>query len=229
MKLYKFRSFENFEFTLDIIMNERLYCAHHKDLNDPFEGLFSTIEFNRGGMLRSMIQPMIQPMIRPMISDLQGNYPQTVFKTLDELPSLDTNTRICSLSRSMADVRMWSLYASGHTGCVIEIELEPENEIVEVKYDKGLKHFKEKLSVNTKAIDVLSFKTHHWDYEKEYRIVTDDDFYSVKGKITGIYLGIRTQEIHREIVIRSTPKKIPVYETKIQESTVEIRPDKRVN
>jgi hypothetical protein len=31
MKLYKFRSFENIELTLDIIMNERLYCAYHKD------------------------------------------------------------------------------------------------------------------------------------------------------------------------------------------------------
>lgn len=225
MKLFKFRSFENIEFTLDIIMNERLYCAHHKDLNDPFEGLFSTIEWKGGGIVRSIVQPIV----RPIVSDLQGNYPQTVFKTLDELPSLGNDTRICSLSSSMADVRMWSLYASGHTGCVIEVDLEPENEIVSVKYEKGLQHFKDKLSVDTKAIDVLSFKTDHWQYEKEYRIVTDNDFYSVKGKITGIYLGIRAQDIHRELVVRSTPKEIPVYETKIQQSTVEIRPNKRVN
>ena len=120
MKLYKFRSFDNIEFTLDIIMNERLYCAHHNDLNDPFEGLFSTIEWKGGGIVRSIVQPIV----RPIVSDLQGNYPQTVFKTLDELPSLGNDTRICSLSSSMADVRMWSLYASGHTGCVIEVDLE---------------------------------------------------------------------------------------------------------
>ena len=112
MKLYKFRSFENIEFTLDIIMNERLYCAHHKDLNDPFEGLFSTIEWKGGGIIR----PVVRPIVRPIVRDLQGNYPQTVFKTLDELPSLDNDTRVCSLSSSMSDVRMWSLYASGHTG-----------------------------------------------------------------------------------------------------------------
>jgi hypothetical protein len=225
MKLYKFKSFENIEFTLDIIMNERLYCAHHKDLNDPFEGLFSTIEWKGGGIVR----PIVRPITRPIVRDLQGNYPQTVFKTLDELPSLDNDTRICSLSSSMADVRMWSLYASGHTGCVIEVDLESDNEIVPVKYEKGLQHFKDKLSENTKAIDVLSFKTDHWQYEKEYRIITDNDFYSVKGKITGIYLGIRVQEIHRELVVRSTPKEIPVYETKMQQSAVEIRPNKRVN
>ena len=114
-------------------------------------------------------------------------------------------------------------------GCVIEFELEPENDIVAVKYEKGLQHFKEKLSEDTKAVDVLSFKTNHWEYEQEYRIITSNDFYSVKGKITGVYLGIRVQEIHRELVVRSAPKEIPVYETKIQQSTVEIRPNKRVN
>jgi hypothetical protein len=225
MKLYKFRSFENIELTLDIIMNERLYCAYHKDLNDPFEGLFSTIEWKGGGIIR----PILQPIIRPIIADLQGNYPQTVYKTVDEIPSLGNNTRICSLSSSMADVRMWSLYASGHTGCVIEVDLQHEDEIVAVRYEKGLQYFKEKLSDGTKAIDVLSFKTDHWEYEKEYRIVTHEEFYPVKGKITGVFLGIRTQDIHRELVIRSTPKEIPIYETKIQQSTVEIRPSKRIN
>lgn len=221
MKLYKFRSFENIEFTLDIIMNERLYCAPHKDLNDPFEGLFSTIEWKGGGMIR----PIIRPIIRPLISDLQGNYPQKVFKKLSELPSLGTGTRICSLSRSMADVRMWSLYSSGHTGCVIEVEVD-ETEVVEVKYAAGLQHFKEKLNEDTKAVDVLSFKTNHWQYEKEYRIVSDKEFYSIKDRITGVFLGIRTSDLHRELVLRCTPKEIPIYETKIQESTVEIKPNK---
>lgn len=42
MKLYKFRSLDNIEFTFDILLNERLYCANYKDLNDPFEGIFRT-------------------------------------------------------------------------------------------------------------------------------------------------------------------------------------------
>ena len=66
MKLYKFRSFENIEFTLDIIMNERLYCAQHKSLNDPFEGLFSTIEW-KSGIVRSVFRPVVRPVVHPVV------------------------------------------------------------------------------------------------------------------------------------------------------------------
>ncbi len=224
MKLYKFRSFENIEFTLDIIMNERLYCAQHKNLNDPFEGLFSTIEW-KSGIVRPVTRSVIRPVVRSVI---RGNK-QTVYKTLDELPSLGNDTRVCSLSSSMVDVRMWSLYASSHSGCVIEIELDESEELVEVRYEKGLKHFKEKLTENTAAIDVLSFKTDHWQHENEFRIISSEEYFSVKGKITGIFLGVRTQEIHKDIVVRSTPVDIPIYDTKIDEGSVEIRPNNRVN
>ncbi len=225
MKLYKFRSFENIEFTLDIIMNERLFCAHHKQLNDPFEGLFSTIEWKGGGIVR----PIVQPIIRPIIGDSQGNYPQTVFKSLDELPSLDKDVRVCSLSSEMSDIRMWSHYASGHTGCAIEIELDNNPDLFEVEYSKGLQKFTDKITEQTKACDVLSFKTDHWEYEKEYRVISNNDFYPIPGKITAIYLGIRVKEIHKELIKRSTPAGIPIYETKMDNQTVEIRPNKRVN
>ncbi|MGB8764645.1 MAG: hypothetical protein WCD07_07625, partial [Burkholderiales bacterium] len=36
MILYKYRSFDNYEFLLDILINERLYCSIYKNLNDPF-------------------------------------------------------------------------------------------------------------------------------------------------------------------------------------------------
>lgn len=225
MKLYKFRSFENIEFTLDIIMNERLFCAYHENLNDPFEGLFSTIEWKGGGIVRSVSRSVSRPVVR----DICGNYPQKAYKALSDLPVLSENTRVCSLSSSMVDVRMWSHYASGHTGCVIEVDLEPEGQLIQVKYDKGLQHFKEKLTEKTKAIDILSFKTTHWEYEQEYRILSNEEFYSVKGRITGVYLGIRTKNIHRNIIIKSTPQEIPIYETKLHEGAVEIRPNRRIN
>ena len=224
---------------MDIIMNERLYCAHHKSLNDPFEGLFSTIEMKRipqvidlsrnsfgfGGDVICLGGRHSGPMIIG-----GGKRRKIVYKTINELPALGNNTRICSLSSSMSDVRMWSLYASGHTGCVIEVDLEPDGkEIVEVKYDSGIQHFKNKLTKDTKAVDILSFKTDHWKYEKEYRIVSEQEFYPTPGKITGIYLGIRAQEIHKKLVISCTPKEIPVYETNIYEKTVEITAKVRLN
>lgn len=38
MLLYKYRSIENFQFFVDIILNKRLYAARYLDLNDPMEG-----------------------------------------------------------------------------------------------------------------------------------------------------------------------------------------------
>ena len=38
--LYKYRSLENFEFFLDILLNKRLYASSYKDLNDAMEGVY---------------------------------------------------------------------------------------------------------------------------------------------------------------------------------------------
>ena len=41
MKLYKYRSLRrNLDFVLDILLNERLYCANYTALNDPLEGYY---------------------------------------------------------------------------------------------------------------------------------------------------------------------------------------------
>lgn len=37
---YKYRSLENFEFFVDILVNNRLYAASYKDMNDTMEGVY---------------------------------------------------------------------------------------------------------------------------------------------------------------------------------------------
>jgi len=124
---------------------------------------------------------------------------------------------------------MWSYYAAGHTGCVIEFEIDEDPEVFEVIYVKGLQNLTKNLTKEASASDILSFKTDHWEHEKEYRIITKNDFYSVSGKITGVYLGIRVLDIHKELLVRSASNGIPIFETKIQQNVVEIRPNERVN
>lgn len=234
MKLYKFRSFDNIENkknTIDIIKNEHLFCAPHNKLNDPFEGLFSTIEWKNIGILqigRSGIGGGLS--IGGGGIGTTARRSKLVFKTVDQFLSMEKTTRICSLSCSMADVKMWSIYAAGHTGCVIEVELEPdEKQVVKVKYGKGLQHFKKLLANDPKAIDVLSFKTDHWEYEKEYRIFSEQKYYPVQEKITGIYLGFRIQDTHKQRVVSYASKKIPIYTTKLKEDTVEAVPKEQIN
>ncbi len=38
--LYKYRTLNNFKFFMDILLNQRLYAANYKDLNDPMEGQY---------------------------------------------------------------------------------------------------------------------------------------------------------------------------------------------
>jgi len=225
MKLYKFRSFENFELSLDILVHERLYCAPYKELNDPFEGLFSTIEWKGGGLVRDLARPLARPLVR----DIQGNWPHKIDKSLDDLPALDSAVRVCSLSGEMSDIRMWSHYAAGHTGCAIEMDIDPGTELFEVTYAPGLQEFADGISSETKASDILTFKTDHWNYEKEYRVITERKYYSIEGKVTGIFLGIRVSEIHKQLLVRSINGNIPIYETSVDQKLVKIKLNKRIN
>lgn len=99
MILYKFRSLSNFEHVADIIQNERLYCPTYEELNDPFEGIFLhlwTVSFR--------------------------NKSQKKFAFPIKLEETLTKTRVCSLSSSINDVRLWSYYADVHKEIVFGID-----------------------------------------------------------------------------------------------------------
>ncbi|WP_171754313.1 DUF2971 domain-containing protein [Vibrio sp. 99-8-1] len=44
MILYKFRSLDNFQFVLDILVNQRMYTATFDTMNDPMEGFYTSDE-----------------------------------------------------------------------------------------------------------------------------------------------------------------------------------------
>ena len=46
MTLYKYKSFEHFEFFMDLLIKKRLYGATFKELNDPMEGFFISENFD---------------------------------------------------------------------------------------------------------------------------------------------------------------------------------------
>ena len=208
-------------FTLDIIINERLYCATHQSLNDPFEGLFSTIKLEGRGIVHSVVKPMVQPIVK----NIDGSSKTKIFQSIDNLPAMNRNIRVCSLTAELSDIRMWSYYAGGHTGCAIEIELEPDQEpdLYKVNYREGLKMFRHNLNKDSKAKDILSFKTNHWEHEKEYRVISTEEFYNIEGKVRAVYFGIRTSELNKQLVKRILPGGIPAIDTYIDQENVNVR------
>ena len=148
MKLYKYRSLaEYIEHTLDILLNERLHCAPYDELNDPFEGVFLSVAHIPRNMAFSNDA-------RTWIRLWGASYCQ-ITKIIGKYP-IPGGTRVCSLSASLSDVRLWSHYADGHKGIAIEIDFEGmKDQPLEVEYVNRIKEIDNALSTGTETTEIL--------------------------------------------------------------------------
>lgn len=110
MILYKYRDFNNLEFALDIFINQRLYAANFKTLNDPMEGRFVYAK----GMLNG--------------------------DDLVEIRGSKARYNILSLGHRPNNMLMWSYYSGGHAGFVVGVEISDDNvDIKPIEYVDELK------------------------------------------------------------------------------------------
>ena len=134
------------------------------------------------------------------------------------------------MSKSLNDVRLWSHYADGHKGIAIEIDFyKGEKDIYEVKYVPNLQEFKWGDTFLTSLgnpipTKVLSFKTEHWSYEDEYRIIQSEDYYSINDRVKSIYTGHRISDFHLQLLKKLIPRKIPIIPTKLNTKKVIVQP-----
>ncbi|HDS1142364.1 DUF2971 domain-containing protein [Stenotrophomonas maltophilia] len=203
MKLYKFKGGGDALYTLDIAMNERLYCAKYRDLNDPFEGQFQTL-INRnflGGMPLNLAPLGGMPV------------PVTVFSAIEHLDELaDKPSRVCSLTTAWEDVRMWALYGDSSRGVAFEFEVDESHpNLHRVEYLDGLPQIGIGLLSNPAIEEVLGRKTKHWEYEKEWRFISADEYVDVKGKLTRVLIGNRAAESLKQALVNLTPAHADVY------------------
>jgi hypothetical protein len=151
-----------------------------------------------------------------------GGNPVKITQKVSDLIVSD-KSRVCSLSASEKDVRLWSHYANGHKGIAIEIDIEVENsELYEVDYIEELEELGNTILTGPKSDDILKTKSKHWDYEQEYRVITSNEFFSIEGKITGVLFGLRTPELMKQMLSNIIVGRIPIYSTRLNEKTIEI-------
>ena len=119
--------------------------------------------------------------------------------------------KICSFSGASAlDCElMWGHYANAGKGVVIEVELNEDNirKIVPVNYTDNLPD-------DTKLKDILSNKSTVWDYEDEYRFLSNDVLENNKvkiGKITKIYFGTPYKHLNNYKDIKANSKSLQQY------------------
>jgi hypothetical protein len=218
MKIYKFRDFRSKDYLLDIVKEERLFCARYQDLNDPFEGMFNisrSAKYIKALDEEKTVESMAKyGIIKPVFRDEWEPVIDAV--TLSEHIPDYKYTRVCSLSRSRKDVRLWSLYADSHRGCVVEIDIEPSPGLYPVRYIRNLTNIPQNVKL------VLYHKSLHWSFEKEIRFVTSENFVSVKHRISAIQVGLRTSPQDIDFLLDTAPSYSHICSSALDTNRIEV-------
>lgn len=191
MLLYKYKSLDNLWNVLDIVVNQRLYCAHWSELNDPLEGRYSIF-----------------------FSDGDRSPEEKVRSAIDKVKN---QVRIASLSKNFNNYLLWSHYASGHKGVAIEIEIpDSQEELVEVIYSPFDSVFFDRTDVteDEEMLHLFNSKTEEWGYEEEYRILQKGKYFSLPLPVRKIYLGPLTTSKEKSILKKILPS-VQLVETEL--------------
>jgi len=164
MKLYKYKSLANLWHVLDIVLNQRLYCAHWSTLNDPLEGRYEIY--------------------------LGSKSPKVESTMIGRIEKARDGFRIASLSATPTNFLLWSHYADGHKGAAIEVDI-PDNypDLTEVTYSPFSSVFSEKEQTREDMRHLFNGKGEEWAYEEEYRIITDREYFDLPSKPSRLLLG----------------------------------------
>lgn len=206
MLLYKYRSLSPLDHTVDILCNERLYCSFYHELNDPFEGLFDLAMTYPGedGDVKVYAESSVYDLMELGVEEDEEWKPM----------------RVCSLSSDPSDVRLWGQYAGSCRGVAIEVELD-DGVARQVAYDAKLFRHDDDRSYPS-ILTVLTRKTLHWEYEKEFRIITDEQFWPVAGRIRKVIAGPLCSKDSVRILEKMTGGTIPVVRSKLDRNRLRI-------
>lgn len=175
MKAYKFKSALQVEHVLDILINQRLFCADWQKLNDPLEGRFSYFTDSKGIDERK--------------------------KRVSEIISSKKQIKVCSLSKVFDSHLLWAHYANGYNGVAIEVDLpEKDNCIMEVKYERSFKTIDDAAvdSPGNLAQKILCTKYQEWKYEREIRILNPGAYYTLERPASRLIVGQRVNPLLRD-------------------------------
>ncbi len=206
MDLYKFRSLAQLDRVADILVSERLFCSRYSHLNDPFEG-----QYIQTGVFRSDDGHSTVRISTPSeVGDLRA-------------PENPTELLICSLSSALDDVRMWSHYADSHRGVAIEVSFD---EVCarprQVQYVERLPTYSFDAPTSPRPEEVLTTKTTHWAYEKEYRFFHNATFLPIRDRIRRVILGARCRDTDETVIRRLLPSGARIVRTRLDPMTSKV-------
>lgn len=190
---YKYRSLKDFERFLDIVVNQQLYGATYREMNDPMEG-----KFNKTGLVKDDFDKIYERLRVTRICSLLTK------QSSQQFPD---------------DYLMWSHYADSHNGCCIELEITRRYNqgwnLHRVNYQATTPAIKTPID-DTSIHTMLSVKTLLWKDEHEVRAIRvyDKDRFGTQTKfyhiiIKAIYFGCRVntdkRDFYKKIITKINP------------------------
>ena len=159
--LYKYKSLENFKNFVDIVINQRIYAANYKELNDPMEGQYiHSTQFNKA------------------ISEAIWNEKQKI-----RILSLSKNENMPLMWSHYANGHRGVVIG-------VEID-ENEYEVRPIDYSEYKFYVENNLKYphDITAVQILSQKHKVWEYEEEVRVFIKDGTQYVKVIVKEIIIG----------------------------------------
>lgn len=155
-------------------------------------------------------------------------------KELPEIKDMINKIKICSLSSEYDNFLMWSHYANEHKGICIAYDISKIKEynktiLKKVIYTKKIQihkpynHIFENPILNEEKnfISLFYLKHKNWKYEKEYRIITYEDYDFINLPIKAIYFGMNADINHINLVKNFIKdKNIELYKMKPNENNL---------
>lgn len=212
------------------LINAGIWCDNYTNMNDPFECLAivprqvekKQVESFKAKAAKSGIQQY--QLLAGLNDDVIIEFMNTFRKEF-----IKNSYFFGSLSESYYNILLWSHYAASHTGFVLAIDLdENNNHIHKVTYQDSLPDFdidwyfklkneEDKGSENVSyLLKDFAIKSTNWAYEKEWRVARKDKGYFrfKPEQVKAIYYGLNCHiDIEKVVVmlLSYTDDEIPVY------------------
>ncbi len=192
MKLYKYKSLANLWHVLDVVVNQRLYCAHWSRLNDPLEGRYEVYLGKKSHKIESIM--------------------------IDRIEQARDGFRIASLSANATNFLLWSHYADGHKGIAIEMDIpEDHPDLTKVTYSPFSSVFSKKAQTEEDMRHLFNSKGEEWEYEEEYRIIVDRPYFDLPEKPSRLLLGPMANEEHVALLQKVIADRIEIVAMEIDQ------------
>jgi hypothetical protein len=218
MLVYKYRgnSKDYFERDLETLEKNSFWASTSENLNDPCETITSAEKFIK--------QTNFITKGFGIKSEADKKF---LHESFENVLSFDKKMGIYSLSQSYLDELLWAHYASSHNGYCIEYDLDL---LIDSYSLNNAYHFPINYSNKPPSIGVLDvaliknngminkmggFKSKRWEYEQEYRIITNNAGFHIYNfnALKSIYFGLRmTQNLKEEIMNRLKGRGIKYFQ-----------------